>query len=199
MIINMFSISYFIYLIICALICVGFYFLFRNKSKKTQYIAILTPMVISLVIHFLKLLTPVYRNELPYSIISITPETICAISTLAFPFIFLSKSKILKDYMVVVGVVSGFLTLIIPGEALGFHPLDIEALRFYFAHLVIFMCPLFTYIFKFHKLEKGWIKHTLLLLLLVIIIMMCDNILFTFILKGHDAGMAYLEELGLLE
>lgn len=196
---KMFSLSYFIYLAICAIICIAFYFIFKNKSKKTQFIAILIPLFLSFIIHFLKLLIPIYRDQLPSSIMSITPETICAISTLAFPFIYISKSVILKNYMVILGVISGFLTLIVPGDIIGINPLNIEVMRFFFAHLVIFMCPLFMYIFNIHRPKGKWIKHTLLTLLVVLTIMVIDNIAFTFILEGKESGIEYLEkQLGII-
>ena len=192
------SLSYFIYLFICASICISFYFVFRNKSKKAQYIAILVPLLLSFVIHFLKLFIPVYRNDLPSSIISITAETVCAISTLAFPFIYLSKSKILKDYMVGLGIISGVLTLIIPGDILGVNPTNIEVVRFFFAHLVIFMCPFFMYLFKIHQPTKKWKKHTILILLCVCMIFTINNIAFTFILEGKEAGIEFLRQLEII-
>lgn len=196
---KLFSLSYFIYLAICALICVSFYFIFRNKSKKTQFIAILIPLYLSFIIHFFKLFIPIYRENLPSSIISITPETICAISTLAFPFIYISKSIVLKNYMVVLGIISGFLTLIMPGDILGMDPLNIEVMRFFFSHLVILMCPLFMYIFNIHRPQGKWKKHTLLTLLLVFLIMTIDLIAFTFIIEGKEAGIELLKELYIIQ
>ena len=76
------------------------------------------PLILALIVHFLNPLIPVYRDNLPESLMAITLESICAISTVAFPFIYVSKSKALKDYMVVLGIISGFLTLLIPAEAL---------------------------------------------------------------------------------
>ena len=195
---QIFSLPYFIYLLICAGICVSFYFIFKNKSKKTQFFAILVPLFLSFIIHFFKLFIPVYRNDLPASIISITPESLCAVSTLIFPFIYISKNTILKNYMVVFGIISGFLTLLLPGDVIGIDATNIEVVRFYFAHLVIFMCPLFMYIFGIHKPKGKWVKHTLLTLVIIFIIVALDSIAFKFILKGKEAGMEYLKELGVI-
>lgn len=195
---KMFSLSYFIYLLICASICIAFYFIFKDKSKKTQFIAILIPLFLSFIIHFFKLLIPIYRNDLPSSIISITPETVCAISTLAFPFIYLSKSVILKNYMVVLGIISGILTLIFPGDIIGLNPTNIEVMRFYFSHLVIFMCPFFMYLFNIHRPSGKWKKHTILILLCVCMIFTINNISFTFILDGKEAGIDFLKQLGII-
>ena len=195
---QLFSLSHFIYLLICALICIAFYYIFRNKSQKTQFIAILIPLYLSFIIHFFKLFIPIYRNNFPNSIISITPETICAASTLIFPFIYISKNTILKNYMVVLGVISGFLTLLIPGDIIGLHPTNIEVVRFFFSHIVIFMCPLIMYIFNIHRPKGKWIKHTLLILLSVFIIITIDNILFTFLLEGKESGIELLKQLGFI-
>lgn len=194
----LFSLAHFIYLLICTLICIAFYFIFRNKSQKTKYIATFIPLALSFVIHFLKLLIPEYRNNLPNSIISITAETFCAISTIFFPFIYLSKSRALKDYMVIFGTISGFLTLIIPGDIIGYNPLNIEVMRFFFSHLVIFLSPLFTYIFNIHRPKEKWVKHTLLTILLAATILIINNITFTFILQGKQAGIDFLKELGFI-
>lgn len=197
---TLFSIYHIMYLLICTLICVGFYFIFRNKSQKVKYIATFIPLVLAFIIHFLKLLIPHYRNQLPSSIMSITFETICATSTLIFPFIYLSKSKILKDYMVVIGVISGFFTLLLPLDASRvYQPFELEVIRFFFAHLVIFLSPLFTYIFNIHRPNKKWVKHTLLTLLAVLLIVTINNITFTFLLEGKDAGIQYLNDIGFIQ
>ena len=141
--IKLFSLEHIFYLIISVIILGCFYLILKNKSSKTKYIATLIPLILSFIIHFLKLLIPEYRNNLPSSIISITPETICAISTLTFPFIYISKNQKLKDYMVVIGIISGTLTLLIPTEIQGYSIFNIETIRFFFAHLVILMSPLF--------------------------------------------------------
>ena len=193
---KLFSLSHFIYLLICATICISFYFIFRNKSKKTQFIAILIPLYLSFIIHFFKLLIPIYKDALPSSLISITPETICAVSTLAFPFIYISKSNILKNYMVVLGTISGFLTLLFPGDIIGINPTNIEVIRFFFSHLVIFMCPLFMYIFNIHKPNGKWIKHTLLVLFIVLCIISINTILVIYLIEGKDALIEYLQSLG---
>lgn len=194
---QIFSLAHIIYLLVCIIIGVCFYFIFKNKNPKTQYIAIMIPLFLSLIVHFLKLLIPEYRNALPYSLKSITLESICAISTLCFPFIYISKNKHLINYMLVMGIISGAATLIIPLDALGRDPWTIEAIRFFFAHLVIFMCPFFAYIFKTHKLEGKWIKDTLIITFIVIFIMGINNLAFTYLLEGKEAYLNLLKELGL--
>ena len=176
---------HFLYIKICAIICIFFYIIFRNKSQKTKYIAVYIPVCLAFVVHFLKLLIPEYKNDLPQSLLSISPETLCAISTLTFPFIYISKSKKLKDYMLVFGIISGLATILLPVNIQGYAPFDIEVMRFYFAHLCILITPLFMYIFKIHKLEKGWVKNVLQILLIAIIIMLIDNFIFIYLTQGQ--------------
>lgn len=183
---TIFSLSHIIYLLICAIIVVAYYFIFKNKSKKVQNIALFIPLALAFIIHFLKPLIPVYKDNLPQSLQALTPESICAISTLIFPFIYFSKNKALKDYMVVVGTISGFLTLIIPADVLGIDPTNIEVIRFFFAHLTIFMVPLLMYLFDIHKLKGNWVKNTLIIFAIAVLIMILDTILFTFIYEGKQ-------------
>ena len=185
--------SYFFYNILIALICVGFYFLMRNKSDKAKYYTILTLLIIGIFVHFSKLLIPEYQNTMPDSIIEVTLSSPCAISALTFPFIYLSKNKTLKDYLVVFGILSGVATLLFPLDIQGKSMFDIDVVRFYVAHLIILLTPLFTYIFKIHTLTKKWIKHTILLFLLVLLIIVINNELFN-ILVLKQTGQ--LESLG---
>lgn len=197
--IELFSLSHILYLLISAIICISFYFIFRNKSEKVKYIATFIPLILAFIVHFLKLLIPEYRNNLPASIISITPETICAISTLAFPFIYISRNEKLKDYMVIIGIISGALTLLIPTEIQGYSIFNIETIRFFFAHLVILMSPLFMYIFKIHTLTKKWVKNTLIIFLIACLTIIINGLLFTYILEGKEALLSFLEQLNIIK
>ena len=165
----------------------------RNKSEKVKYYTILSLLILGIFIHFSKLLIPEYQNNMPESLLEITLSTPCAISALTFPFIYISKNKTLKDYMVVFGIISGIATLLFPLDIQGKSMFDVDVIRFYTAHLIILLTPLFTYIFKIHTLSEKWIKHTILLFLLVILIIVINNELFN-ILVLKQTGQ--LEQLG---
>ena len=170
--------SFFFYNILIALICIGFYFLMKNKSDKCKYYTILTLLFLGILIHFSKLLIPEYQQLFPQSILEVTLSTPCAISALTFPFIFMSKNKALKDYMVIFGILSGVTTLLFPLDIQGKSMFDIDVIRFYVAHSLILLTPLFTYIFKIHTPTKNWIKNTLIIFLIVIVIIVVNNELF---------------------
>ena len=67
------NLYYFMYLSITIIICFSFYYIFKDKSKKTQSIALFSLLIIGVLIHFLKLLIPEYRNNLPNSLINVLP------------------------------------------------------------------------------------------------------------------------------
>ena len=111
-------------------------------------------------LHFAKLLFSPYNELFPESIRKVTFENICAISTLVFPFLFLSKNKVLRDYMLVMGIASGLAAYLYPTEAI-FDTFDsiyfgrkdafsFDVIRFYYAHLVIFLAPFLMGYFKLH-------------------------------------------------
>ena len=181
------SITHIIGLLSCTLIYIILFSCLKNKSIKVKNATITSLLFLSLLIHFIKLLIPEYRNNLPTSLISLTPETLCAASTIAFPFIYLSKNKAFKDYMVIFGIISGALTLLFPLDIIKNTISTIEIIRFFFAHLVIFVCPLLMLTLGIHKPTKKWIKHTLLILLLMINIVILNTIIMTYILNGKEA------------
>jgi len=173
--------SFFLYNILIALICVGFYFLMRNKSNKCKYYTILSLLLVGIIVHFSKLLIPEYQQAFPDSILEVTLSTPCAISALTFPFIFMSRNKTLKDYMVVFGVISGVITLLVPLDIQGKSVFDIDVIRFYSAHLLILLTPLFTYIFKIYTPSEKWVKNTIIVFLIVVLIIVINNELFNFL------------------
>ena len=187
--------SFFFYNILIAAICVGFYYLMRNKSDKAKYYTILGLLIAGVFIHFSKLLIPEYQNNMPESLLEITLSTPCAISALAFPFVYISKNKKLKDYMVVFGFLSGVITLLVPLDIQGKTMFDIDVIRFYVAHTIILLTPLFTYIFNIHKPTEKWVKNTLLTFLCVVVIIVINNELFNIlVLKQYSPEFLELKD-----
>ena len=192
---ELFSLSHIGYLAISFGLITILYFLLRKKSQKTQSNFILTLLIISFIIHFLKLLLPEYKDYLPYSLSSITFESICAISTLTFPFIFVSKNKYLKDYMVTIGIVSGIITLLLPLETISNNFFNLENIRFFFAHFVILTSSLFMYLFKIHKLEGHFLKNSIIIFLIAILIMLVNNCIFIYFAYDKETLLEYLNSL----
>lgn len=151
--VEMGNLYYFIYLGIFLLLTVSIGFLLKGKSQNKQYKILLILAFINLAIHFMKLLLPKYSNDLPISFRKVTFENICAVSTLIYPFILLWKNKYAKDYMFYMGVLSGLASMIYPAEALGREAFDLDVVRFYICHMLIFIIPFYMGFYGIHTLD----------------------------------------------
>ncbi|HHU55699.1 MAG TPA: YwaF family protein [Acholeplasmataceae bacterium] len=173
---KLFNLPYFIYLFIFIFVILFSLFLLQGKSEafKKRYIASL--LFFSLLIHFMKLLFPPYVND-TYAFRKITPENICALSTLAFPFIFLSKNKVLKDYMFYIGVISGSIAVILPLEAINKSAFVFDVIRFYICHIIITVAPFLMVATGLHELDYHRIYKVPIVFLIVMAIIMINEII----------------------
>lgn len=144
---------YFIFILLCAGITVGLYFLLKNKSMKTKKIVIFSLLLLNFSLHFLKLLFPPYNESLQAGLTEVFAVNICAVSVLVFPFIFLSKNDGAKDFMFYMGALGGGLAMLIPTEAIDNPLLFFDNLRFYTAHMIIFVAPMLMVLLKVHSLN----------------------------------------------
>lgn len=147
------NIFYFLFPMVAAAIFFGFYFLLKGRSRRFCYWFIFGLLAFNLAVHFTKLLFEPYRSNLPILYRKITPENICAVSTIVFPFIYLSKNKTLKDYMFYMGVLSGIAATFIPVEAIGFSPVYYDTIRFYVCHSILWIAPLLMTVYGLHTLD----------------------------------------------
>lgn len=115
--------------------------LLKNKSNKFIHVFLFCLLLSGFIIHFLKLQIEPYISRWPQSLRYISFENICAVNTLLFPWFYLSKSKLLKDYMVIIGIVTGLATILFPYQSVGFNTITFDILRFYYAHFVLFLVP----------------------------------------------------------
>ena len=68
------------------------YFVLRGRTARTQNIVLFVLLAANFALHFLKLLFPPYSTDDPADALqTITPENVCAINTMIFPFFFLKK------------------------------------------------------------------------------------------------------------
>lgn len=147
------NIFYFIFIAVSLSIFFGFYFLLKGKSKRFVYWFLFGILAFNFCLHFAKLLFEPYRSKLPILLRKITPENICALSTLTFPFVYLSKNKVLKDYVFYMGVLSGLIATFVPVEAIGFSPVSFDVIRFYVCHTCLWIAPLLMVIHGIHTLD----------------------------------------------
>lgn len=189
---EMFNGVYFFYVIIAVLFFIGSIWFLHNKSDafKRRYISGI--LFFALLLHFCKLLFPPYVDD-PLAFRKITPENICALSTLVFPFIFFSKNKVLKDYMFYVGVLSGTLAVIYPLEAFGKAPFIFDTIRFYVAHIAITVAPFLMVSTKLHTLDYRRVYKVPLLFMVVLAIIMVNEVILM------ELGMVPLRNMDLFE
>ena len=173
-----FNFFYFLHLAFAAALLLGLYFALRNKSEATSKIVLFSILLASFILHFAKLAHPFYREWMPYAIHTISPENICAVSVLVFPWFFLSKNTLLKDYMFYIGIASGIGATILPIDVIGHGAFEFETLRYYFSHALLWVVPLLMVLLKLHTLDyKRIIKVPFLFYLILCIILVNEVIL----------------------
>lgn len=174
--IELFNIWYFVSIILSAGVFVGLYFLLRNKSDKTKKIVLFSILAFALVLHFLKALWPPYSINKAHWYENSWFVNICGANIAVFPFLFLSKRKGVKDYMVYIGLISGVISLLYPVEIIenaNHNIYWIDTLRFYIHHTIIWVVPLLMVTLKLHKLSwrRVWTAPVGLLILMLFIML----------------------------
>jgi len=156
----------------------GLYFLLRNKSKTTSDIVLFCILLSSFILHFLKLTADYYQDRMPWAMTTITPENLCAVSTLVFPWFYVSKKAILRDYMFYMGVVSGLGATLYPIDAVGLNVFEFETVRFFYCHILIWVIPLLMVLLRLHTpCYKRILKVPFLAYLIMCVILVNEVIL----------------------
>ena len=177
MTVELFNFWYFFFIILTGVSIFVTYKLLKNKSERTKTIVLLSILFFNLALHFLKVLFPPYNTNPDQAIRDIGFINVCATSVLFFPFIFASRSKTAKDYMVFLGLISGFLALLYPTEALNESIQSFDLWRFYICHYIIFAVPLLTVLLGLHKLDIKRIWKIPLCVSAMLLFIICNQIL----------------------
>jgi len=173
-----FNFFYFLYIAFALGLLFGLYFLLRNKSKKTSKIVLFSIFFANFSLHFLKIKHSSYQEWMPHALRTMSPENICAVSVLVFPWFFLFGKKILKDYMFYMGIAGGLGATLIPVDAIGRNPFEFEVMRFYFSHIILWTMPLLMVMLKLHTLDyKRILKIPLLVYATLCLILVNEIIL----------------------
>ena len=172
-----FNFYYFLYVALAIGLLLGLYFLLRNRSKKTSAIVLFGVLFFNFVLHFAKLAFEPYQSWMPLAIRTVTPENICAVSVLAFPWLFLSKSKILRDYMFYMGVISGTAATLFPVDVIGRNAFEFETMRFYVSHVLLGIVPMLMVLLKLHTLDYRRIPKVPFLAYLTLCIILVNEII----------------------
>ena len=183
-----FNFYYFLYIAFAAGLLTALYFLLRNKSKKTSGAVLFGFLIANFILHFVKLKFYPYQGWMPYAIRTITPENLCAVSVLIFPWLFISGKKIFKDYMFYMGIMSGVGATLFPVDVIGHSAFAFETIRFYLSHILLWLIPLLMVMLKLHTLDyKRIIKVPFLVYCVMGIILINEIILIGagFVHVGH--------------
>lgn len=177
MTIEMFNGWYFFWLILCAALTTGLYFLLRNKTTKTQKIVLFSLLALGLLLHFLKVYIPPYSVDEARMLRDSWFVNICGANIALFPIFFLSKNEKVKDYMFYIGIISGLLALFYPEEPIAKGENQIaerlDIIRFYYHHWMIFCVPFLMACLGIHKPSYKrilWAPTILLVVMLFIIL-----------------------------
>ena len=190
MILNVNNPYYWMYPALGLAVCLVLYFLLRRRSPKVQDIVLFALLAANFALHFLKLLFPPYsEKEFADAIQSVTPENVCAINTMLFPFLFLKKGGVLRDYMFYIGVISGIAATFIPESIENSGPFDFDTIRYYFCHTILWTVPLLMVVFGRHKLNYRRIGLVPLMYLLALAIIVVNEV--SLVTLGYDS-LGYL-------
>ena len=184
-----FNFYYFMYIGFAFALITGLYLLLRNKSKKISAIILFGILLFNFALHFLKLTHSSYMELMPRAIRTVTPENICAVSVMVFPWFFLSKNNLLKDYMFYMGVASGIGATVLPIDAIGLNAFEFETVRYYLSHILIWAAPLLMVMLKLHALDYKRIIKAPFLTYLVLCIILVNEIILT------GAGFVHISHL----
>ena len=160
---------------------IGCVYLLANKSEKFSSNFIFGLLLSAFILHFIKLLFEPYRSNLPNSITAITFENLCAVSTIVFPWFYLSKNKFLRDYVVIVGIISGMAVFILPTEAQGKVFLSFDVMRFYYGHLILFLAPMLMLYTRQHEMKLSRIFFIPFILYGTFTLMFFNEVFLTFV------------------
>lgn len=182
----MFNLTYFIPLLMIALLTIFLVIYTHNKSEKFNFNLIFSIMLVNAILHFLKIFIPTsdYLYDLPYSFARISLENICAVSVVLFPILFLTKNKYLYDGIFYIGLISAVAALVVPTGALNrelnsFSSI-FEVVRYYVCHTPLLICPILMISNKLHHLSYRRIYFDGLLFIANVSIVFINSLL----LKG---------------
>jgi len=172
-----FNFYYFMYIALALILLFGLYFLLRNKPERTSRTVLFCIFLGNFILHFAKLLFDFYQAWMPIALRSITPENICAVSVMVFPWFFLSKKPVLKDYMFYFGIMSGIGATLLPIDAIGRSAADFETIRFYISHVLLWVGPLLMVVLKLHTLDYKRIIKVPFLVYLILSVILANEVM----------------------
>lgn len=148
---NFSNIWYVLSLILLLVIPLTLYLLLKNKSDKIVKFTLLGLAIGNFLLHFLKILHPSYLEDINYSLVRMSLENICAVSTVILPFAMICKSKTIKGYFYLIAFLGGLMAVILTTEPNGRYIYDFESIRYYVCHYILFTVPILAIALKEFK------------------------------------------------
>ncbi|MCK5761606.1 MAG: YwaF family protein [Candidatus Izimaplasma sp.] len=152
---NIYGLYHFIWILLIPVIIYGVYYLLKTKSVKFKYWFLFGLTLLAWGIHFSR-----YWLDPDFGIYKLFFVDLCGFSTMMYPFFFLSKKNVFKDYMYYSGALFAFLSLAYPNTINGNSILAYDSIRFFFAHVILVMVPVLLAAWKMHVpniKNLGWI------------------------------------------
>ncbi len=142
---DIFSFNYFMWILAAVIVFLAMYFGLKNRSYKFRYYFLFSLTILAWVIHFSRYyLEP---NLLTYKLFFLD---LCGFSTLMYPFFFMTKNPLYRDYMYFVGGVFAAHSLFYPNNIEGDPIFVFNTIRFFFAHMILISVPLLLVLWKMH-------------------------------------------------
>ena len=181
MIVDYFNFWHFAFIILSVGSYVGLYFLLKNKSDVVKNHVLFGLLVFGIVLHYVKAFFPPYSNNINRFFSDIWFINICGANILLFPFLYLSKSAKVKDYMFFIGVLSGLIAVCYPIEPILKGDMQVaeiwDVIRFYIHHTILWIVPLLMVTLKLHKITYRSALNAPTGLLLLMLFIMINQLL----------------------
>ncbi|MCQ2742744.1 MAG: hypothetical protein MJ239_05555 [Bacilli bacterium] len=176
------NILYFLPMILLVLTCALLVWACRKKGEKFADNLVFSLCLANFVLHFVKQFMPGYIwVDWPYSLRQSTPENLCALLITLSPFLYKWGGTYMKDYLVVIGLVSGLVVFIAPSTALSTPLVSVaaffEVARFYLCHAILIIVAVLIALSGFHKFSYKRIPMLLVLFLAAQTIIVMNELL----------------------
>ena len=168
---------------------VGLVFLLKNKSDKVKKIVILSILFFNLFQHVFKCIVwPQYYGK-GFGEIN-TAYNMCAFLIIVSPFIFLTKVKVLKDFIFYIGTTAGIIAISVPYWFIGQTIFTFEYLRFYICHLSLFVGSMLPVLLGLHRISLKNTWKIAFIALGALLIVLANGLIFSFINHPNDLSSA---------
>ena len=146
------SFAYFLSIFTLIGIIIGLYFLLRNKSIRTKKIVFFSLVVFNVLQHLFKgaVWPHIVNNGF---MIENSAYNMCAFLIIATPFVFVSKSKLWKDFITYLGINGGLVAILVPYWFIGQSIFTWEFLRFYVCHGLLLITSILPVLIGLHKVS----------------------------------------------